>query len=123
MSKFCDHIPLYRQRARPGRAGLVVSNSTICDRFKATATLLEPLGDALRNEALAQHYLPVDESLIPVARDHQQGSLRLGYHWVYHAPLTKTVLFDHRPGRSAEFPTDMLKDFHGTLRTDGYAGY
>ncbi len=123
VAKFCDHIPLYRQRAQLKRAGLEVSDSTLGGWFQATATLLEPLGDALRKEVLTQDYLQVDESPIPVQQDHQEGSLKRGYHWVYHAPLTKTVLFDYRPGRSAEFPTDVLKDFHGTLQTDGYAGY
>ena len=123
VAKFCDHIPLYRQRAQLGRAGLDVSDSTIGGWFQATATLLEPLGDALRKEVLAQNYLQVDESPIPVQHDHQEGSLRRGYHWVYHAPLINAVLFDYRPGRSAAFPTEVLRDFHGTLQTDGYAGY
>lgn len=123
VSKFCDHLPLYRQRAQLKRAGLEVSDSTMGDWFKSTATLLEPLGDALRKEVLAQDYLQVDESPIPVQRDHQEGSLRTGYHWVYHAPLIKAVLFDYRPGRSAEFPAEVLKDFQGTLQTDGYSGY
>jgi transposase len=123
VSKFCDHIPLCRQRSQLKRAGLEVSDSTIGGWFQATATLLEPLGDALKNEVLAQDYLQVDESPIPVQQDHQEGALRTGYHWVYHAPLIKTVLFDYRPGRSAEFPTEVLKGFQGTLQTDGYAGY
>lgn len=123
VSKFCDHIPLYRQRAQLKRAGLEVSDSTMGGWFQATATLLEPLGDALKKEVLAQNYLQVDESPIPVQHDHQEGSLRKGYHWVYHAPLIKAVLFDYRPGRSAEFPAEMLADFHGALQTDGYAGY
>ena len=123
VAKFADHIPLYRQRAQLKRAGLEVSDSTIGGWFQATATLLEPLGDALRKEVLAQDYLQVDESPIPVQHDHQEGSLRRGYHWVYHAPLTKAVLFDYRPGRSAVFPAELLGDFNGTLQTDGYAGY
>lgn len=123
VSKFCDHLPLYRQRGQLKRAGLDVSDSTIGDWFKSAATLLEPLGDALRKDVLSQDYLQVDESPIPVQHDHQEGSLRTGYHWVYHAPLIRTVLFDYRPGRSAEFPTGVLRDFHGALQTDGYGGY
>ena len=123
VSKFADHLPLYRQRGQLKRAGLDVGDSTIGDWFQATATLLEPLGDALRKEVLVQDYLQVDESPIPVQDNHKEGALRKGYHWVYHAPLAKAVLFDYRPGRSAEFPAEVLKDFHGALQTDGYAGY
>lgn len=123
VSKFADHLPLYRQRTQLKRAGLDVSDSTIGGWFQATATLLDPLGDVLRNEVLARDYLQVDESPIPVQDDHNDKGIRKGYHWVYHAPLAKAVLFDYRPGRSAEFPCEVLKDFHGALQTDGYAGY
>ena len=123
VSKFTDHLPLYRQRTQLKRAGLEVSDSTIGGWFQATATLLEPLGATLRKEVLAGPYLQVDESPIPVQDNHQEGALRKGYHWVYHAPLVKAVLFDYRPGRSADFPTEMLESFQGALQTDGYAGY
>lgn len=123
VSKFADHLPLYRQRTQLKRAGLEVSDSTIGGWFQATATLLEPLGDALRKEVLAEPYLQVDETPIPVQDDHKEGSLRKGYHWVYHAPLSKAVLFDYRSGRSEKFPIEVLSDFQGTLQTDGYVGY
>lgn len=123
VSKFADHLPLYRQRSQLKRAGLEVSDSTIGGWFQATATLLEPLGDALRKEVLAEPYLQVDETPIPVQDDHKEGSLRKGYHWVYHAPLRKAVLFDYRSGRSEKFPIEVLSDFQGTLQTDGYVGY
>ncbi|MCB0773397.1 MAG: IS66 family transposase [Flavobacteriales bacterium] len=123
VSKFADHLPLYRQRSQLKRAGLEVSDSTIGGWFQATAALLEPLGNALRKEVLAEPYLQVDETPIPVQDDHKEGSLRKGYHWVYHAPLVKAVLFDYRPGRSEQFPIEVLKDFQGTLQTDGYVGY
>ena len=123
VSKFADHLPLYRQRTQLKRAGLDVSDSTIGGWFQATATLLEPLGEVLRKEVLAQPYLQVDESPAPVQDNHKEGTLRKGYQWVYHAPLIRAVLFDYRPGRSAEFPAAVLKDFQGALQTDGYAGY
>jgi transposase len=123
VSKFADHLPLYRQRSQLARAGLDVSDSTIGGWFQATATLLEPLGDALRKEVLAAPYLQVDETPIPVQDDHNEKGIRKGYQWVYHAPLIKAVLFDYRPGRSEQFPMEVLGEFQGTLQTDGYVGY
>lgn len=123
VSKFADHLPFYRQRSQLRRAGLEVSDSTIGGWFQATATLLEPLGDALRKEVLAQTYLQVDESPIPVQGDHNGKGIHRGFHWVYHAPALKAVLFNYCPGRSEKFPMEMLGDFQGTLQTDGYAGY
>ena len=123
VSKFADHLPLYRQRNQLKRAGLEVSDSTIGGWFQATATLLEPLGDALHKEVIAQPYLQVDESPIPVQDSHKEGSLRKGYYWVYHAPLIKAVLYNYCPGRSEKFPIEVLKNFEGALQTDGYVGY
>ena len=123
VSKFCDHLPLHRQRQMLARSGLEVSDSTIGGWFKSAATLLSPLHGKLQEEVLAQDYLQVDESPIPVQDNHQENAIRTGYHWVYHAPLIKAVLFDYRPGRSAVFPTGMLGHFAGALQTDGYGGY
>jgi len=123
VSKYCDHLPLYRQRHMLKRQGLEVSDSTIGDWFRATATLLEPLGEALKTHVLAQDYLQVDESPIPVQSDHNEEGLHTGYYWVYHAPLTRTVHFNYQSGRAARFPEELLGEFKGTLQTDGYGGY
>ncbi len=123
VSKFCDHLPFYRQIAQLKRAGLEVGSSTLGNWFQAVATLLEALGHALRKDVLAQGYLQVDESPIPVQDDHNAKGIHTGYYWVYHAPQKKAVLFNYCPGRSQKFPLDMLKDFHGALQTDGYVGY
>jgi transposase len=123
VSKFCDHLPFHRLIAQLKRAGLEVSSSTLGSWFQAMATLLEALYEQLRKEVLAQAYLQVDESPIPVQDGHNEKGIRTGYHWVYHAPLIKAVLFDYCPGRSEKFPIEVLKDFQGTLQTDGYVGY
>jgi hypothetical protein len=65
----------------------------------------------------------VDESPIPVQDGHNEKGIRTGYHWVYHAPLIKAVLFDYCPGRSEKFPIVVLKNLKGTLQTDGYVAY
>lgn len=123
VSKYCDHLPLHRQCKMLKRAGLKVSDSTIGGWMSATATLLEPLGVALRGHVLAQDYLQVDESPIPVQTDHKKGGTKRGYYWVYHAPEVASVYFDYRSGRSAYFPKEMLEDFQGALQTDGYGAY
>ena len=64
-----------------------------------------------------------DETPIPVQDSHKHRATHTGYHWVYYAPTQKLVCFDYRPGRGREGPDLFLKDFQGTLQTDGYAGY
>ncbi len=123
ISKFTDHLPFYRQRKIFKRQGLEISESTIGGWFTATCRLLEPLYHCLRTKVLEAGNLQVDETPIRVLTSAKPGSTHKGYHWVYHSPSDRLVLFDYRKGRSREGPEQMLKNFQGTLQTDGYAGY
>ena len=123
VSKWVDHLPYYRQIQIFKRAGLELSESTINSWFNATCDLLEPLYALLVKEVQRQPYLQADESPIPVQDSNHKGATHTGYHWVYHAPLAKMAVFDYRPSRSKEGPTLFLKNFQGTLQTDGYTAY
>jgi hypothetical protein len=72
---------------------------------------------------LSQGYIQADETPIKVLDKDKKGTTHRGYHWVYHAPLTKQVLFDYREGRGREGPKECLKGFKGYLQTDGYEVY
>lgn len=119
VSKFVDHLPYHRQIQMFKRSGVVLSAST----FNATARLLEPLYQALVEQAQAQGYLQADESPIKVQDGHKKGATHMGYHWVYHAPQQKLAVFDYQPSRSGKGPQDFLNTFQGSLQTDGYSAY
>lgn len=123
ISKFCDHLPCYRQIQMFQRMGVTLSPATINDWITASCDLLQPLYDLLKREVLSQPYLQVDETPIKVLDKDKKGSTHKGYHWLYHAPLTGMVLFDYQPGRGREGPGHLLKDFKGHLQTDGYGVY
>ena len=123
IEKYVDHLPLYRQQNRFARAGMNIASATIIGWVNATCELLSPLYDELKKQVLAQKYLQADETPIPVLDKQKKKSTHQGYHWVYHAPEIKMVLFDYRPGRGRDGPKEILKNFTGHLQTDGYAGY
>jgi len=123
VSKFVDHLPLYRQRQQFKRHGVVLPLSTITDWVKQTADLLEPLYHELKSTLLQSHYLQADESPLRVLDREKKGSSHLGYMWVYHSPMHGWVLFDYRKGRSRAGPNEMLQNFSGHLQTDAYNGY
>jgi transposase len=123
IEKYVDHLPLYRQQNRFSRAGMNIPSATIIGWVNATCELLSPLYDELKKQVLAQKYLQADETPIPVLDREKKKSTHQGYHWVYHAPEIKMVLFDYRPGRGRDGPKEILKNFSGHLQTDGYAGY
>ena len=123
IDKFVDHLPIYRQIVRFKREGVKIPSSTINGWQESVCNLLEPLYDTLKHRVLSQGYLQVDESPIQVLDKSKKGKTHRGYHWVYHSPLEKTVLFDYRHGRSRQGPSELLKNFKGYLQSDGYVVY
>ena len=123
VNKFVDHLPFYRQVQIFKREGVKLAESTINGWFNQTCDLLTPLYDCLVTQVKNQDYLQADESPIAVQSNHKKGTTHTGYHWVYHAPDKKLAVFDYQDNRTSRGPTTFLKDFKGTLQTDGYAGY
>jgi transposase len=123
VSKFVDHLPYYRQIQIFKRQGLILSDSTINGWFNATADLLEPLYNTLENKVLQSNYIQADESPIGVQDSHKKGALHTGYQWVYRSPVERLVLFKYYPGRGRKAPENVLRDFSGSLQTDGYQVY
>lgn len=123
IDKYTDHLPVHRQIQRFEREGIKLSSSTLTDWISGTSALLEPLYEALKKHVLSSDYLQADETPIKVLDKDKKGTTHRGYHWVYHAPMERLVLFDYREGRGREGPNEILKNFKGHLQTDGYAVY
>lgn len=123
VSKFVDHLPLYRLVQIFQRQGVPIPTSTINDWVGACCELLLPLYEVLKKELLLNEYLQADESPIKVLDKHKKGTTHLGYQWVYLSKDQKLVLFDYRKGRGRDGPRRILKNFSGYLQTDGYSVY
>ena len=123
ISKYIDHLPLYRLAKIFKREQMPIPDSTIGGWVSAIAKLLETLYQAHVSQVLDNHYIQADESTIPVLDPNTKGKTHRGYYWVYHAPLTKGVLFQYCPGRGAVYPFQLLKNYKGYLQTDGYTAY
>ena len=124
VSKYVDHLPLYRQSQIFKREQEVhLAESTMNDWFSGTCRLVEPLYEALRKEIRQSHYLQADETPIPVQTQDKPGATHKGYLWVYHSPPDKMVLFDYSKSRGQEEPEGFLRTFQGALQCDGYQVY
>ena len=123
IDKYTDHLPVHRQIQRFEREGIKLASSTLTDWIGGTCTLLDPLYEELKRRVLSADYLQADETPIKVLDKDKKGTTHRGYHWVYHAPIERIVLFDYREGRGREGPQECLKHFKGHLQTDGYAVY
>jgi transposase len=123
IQKYVDHLPLYRQIEMFKRMGIEIPSSTMSDWVGMCIKELIPLYEALKAKLLSANYLMADETPIKVLDRDKNGNIHLGYYWVYRDPHSGLVLFDYRPGRGRDGPTEILKNFEGFLQTDGYNVY
>lgn len=123
VDKYVDHLPLYRQLQRFKREKIPIASSTLEGWARQSLELLDILYQKLLKETITKGYIQADESTIKVQDHTKKGKCHLGYYWVYHDPIAKTVLFDYQPGRSIKAANKVLGDFKGYLQTDGYAAY
>jgi transposase len=124
VSKFCDHLPYFRQSKIFKREGLHIPDSTIGGWANgAIRSWLIPFYETMKNSLLKTDYLMADETPIPVLSEDKPGATHRGYYWVYYDPVNKLVCFDYRQSRGREGPKSFLKDFSGYLQSDGYNAY
>ena len=123
ISKFIDHLPIYRQIAIFKRAGINLHYNTVLDWTNQGLDVLVPLYELLKRRILSSSYLQADETGIKVLDSEKKGSSHQGYLWAYRDVINNLVLFEYQRGRNKEGPAKMLKDFKGYLQTDGYTAY
>jgi transposase len=123
VSKYVDHLPLYRQQQIFKRADIEIAPSTIDSWVAQSGNLLEPLYNKMVEHVKCQRYLQADETTLKVLDSNKKGETHLGYLWAYHAVLAKICVFDYQKGRGADAPRQILTDYSGALQTDGYKVY
>jgi transposase len=129
VSKYCDHLPLYRQSEIYARQDVELERSTLADWVGGSAQLLEPLVEALRRYVTTASKLHADDTPVPVLAP-GQGKTKTGRLWTYvrdDHPAGDTaspaVWFAYSPDRKGEHPERHLEKFLGTLQADAYAGF
>src|SRR5246127_2350534 len=129
VSKYDDHLPLYRQAEIFARDGVNLETSTLSGWVGATAAALQPLVDVLAVDVLASDTLHVDDTPVPVLAP-GTGKTKTGRLWTYvrdERPFAgarpPAALFFYSPARRGEHPQAHLKEFRGVIHADGYAGF
>jgi transposase len=123
ISKYCDHLPLYRQAVILKReAGVEISRATLDGWVMQVGEMLVPVTEAMRRDLLKAPYLQADETTVPVQMRDKRGSNHEAYLWQYGQPGGETV-FEFCLGRGGEGPRKFLGQWAGILQTDGYQAY
>lgn len=129
VSKYADHLPLYRQAQIYSRQGIDLDRSTLAGWVGKAAYELRPVFDALLADLKGSSKLFMDETRAPVL-DPGKRKTKTGYFWAlarddrpWGGEAPPGVAFTYAPGRSGQYADDILKSFSGILQVDGYAGY
>ncbi len=123
ISKYEDHLPLYRQRKMFLREKVDIPESTIGNWTMQGLNLLIPLYDFLLKVIKNASYLMADESPIAVLESEKKGATHKGYYWVYYDPIAQLLIFQYHKSRAGEAPRELLLGYKGYLQADGYVGY
>ncbi|WP_297919794.1 IS66 family transposase [Metallibacterium sp.] len=128
VSKYLDHLPLYRQEAIYARSGVTLGRTTLAEWIGAIGVALQPLVDALRRELLTRPVLHADET--PVAQlDPGRGQTQRAYLFAYASAAghdetePPIILFDYCASRSGQHARRFLGDWRGRLMVDDFSGY
>jgi transposase len=123
VSKYCDHLPLYRLEKILARQGVTIRRSTLCDWMAASAELLRPLYDLLVSLVRQSKWLHTDDT--PVKNlGHAADATATARFWVYIGDRTHPYnVFDFTINRKRDGPQQFLADFHGYLHADAFSGY
>ena len=126
ISKYVDHLPLYRLEQIAARQDVTLSRSTLAEWVGRIGVALQPLADRLAEMLLERPVLHADET--PVAQlDPGKGKTKKAYLWTYRSCDLGTgppiVVFDYQTGRSGSHAKSFLEDWSGHLMVDDYAGY
>ncbi len=122
VSKFGDHLPLYRLEDILPRHGVYLARSTLCDWVKSAAGLLRPLYDRQRELALQSAMMWTDDTGVTVLGG-KGGSFR-GHFWTYLGDDQHPYsVYDFTTSHSRDGPASFLQGFTGYLHADAFTGY
>lgn len=129
VSKYCDHLPLYRQCEIYAREGVELDRSTLSSWVGQATWLLDPVVASIREHVFEATKIHGDDTTVPVLEP-GLGRTKTGRLWVYVRDDRPScgveppaAAYFYSPDRRAEHPAEHLAEFTGYLQADGYSGF
>lgn len=122
-SKYCDHLPLYRQESMLARHGVALSRKTLCGWVLTTADKVHALVELMKHEVLASNVIHTDDTPVRVQGEGDNGAFT-GRLWVYVGDEAHPyTVYDYTPSRNRDGPAAFLDGYQGYLQADAFGGY
>jgi transposase len=123
VSKYADHLPLYRQEGISQRQGIFIPRSTSCDWMAAGAEVLRPLYELMVALVLQSRWLHTDDTIVK-NQGHEPGTTDKARLWLYYGDRDHPYnVFDFTVNRQRDGPQTFLAKFQGYLHADAFSGY
>ena len=129
VSKFDDHVPLYRQGEIFARLGIEIPRSTLIGWAGSAIAELRPIAELISRSIRTATHLHCDDTIIPVLAP-TTGQVKKGRMWVvvrdgrpYQGSDPPAVVYFYSPDRKGDHPRSFMKGFEGVLQADGFTGF
>jgi transposase len=123
LSKYGDHLPLYRQEDILARHGVVIRRSTLCGWIAAAADLVQPLYELMCKLLLSSRVIHTDDTPVKLL-DPLLGHARTARFWAYVGDRDHPYsVYDFTDSRQRDGPAKFLQGFTGYLQADAYGAY
>ena len=123
VSKYCDHLPLYRQeQIYARRHGVQLPRQTLARWVELAAQWLKPIYEQIRTGVMGGGYVQVDETPVNYLEP-GHGKTRQGYLWTCSRPGGDVCFRWETTRATACLDRIIPVDFTGTLQCDGYGAY
>lgn len=122
ISKYCYHIPLYRQSQIWNHINIDLSRSVMSKWVLKAGDLLEPIINVMQEQIRKGSYIQIDETPVKVLKE--QACMK--YMWSLvgrDAEGHLLHLFKYGPGRGSDVAQSLLEGFEGYVQKDGYKAY
>lgn len=125
VSKYQDHLPLYRQEKMLKRIGVDLPRASLSLWVLKCAELLNPLMKLLLDTILNYDIAYADETTCQVIKEPNKGVQSKKYMWLFAggAPNQFCYYYQYHPSRSHQVPLNFFADFKGYVHCDGFTAY
>lgn len=125
VSKFCDHLPLYRQEDILQRMGVDIARNTLSHWMIKVSELLLPLYKLLQHTLTIYDIAYADETPLQVLKEPDRPAEAKSYMWCFIGgpPTKRSIIYHYDISRAHAVPLNMLEDFRGWLHCDGHSAY
>jgi transposase len=125
VSKYCDHLPLYRMEGILQRMGVDIARNTLSHWMIKVSELLLPIYKLLHYNIVTYDIGYADETPVQVLKEPNRAAESKSYMWVFIGgpPEKRSIIYHYNISRSHTVPLQILDDFKGWLHCDGHSAY